>query len=152
MPDPGPWGRECGNSRQPLPKMVQNKNDRRKKKLNDLKQQQQKSREQTIRVDRSFNPRQREQFEEVRKLATRSTRKPQAINQLKSKSLIASSEDMGAYIKEMENKLNTIGDDAQLATIELQNALQRQQQILQTMSNISKMLHDSAVAIIRKIG
>lgn len=213
------------------------------KKLNDLKQQQQNSKEQTIRVERSFNPRQREQFEEIRKLATRSTHKPQAINQLKSKwlelirdivlkdphvdidalvqaamfelyqqevqslekallqvhrlndikrqtrkelnrarqhrqemsvrqrdggtipvyrtekipgvkskSLIASSENMGAYIKEMENKLNTMGDDAQLATIDLQNALQRQQEILQTMSNISKMLHDSAVSLIRKIG
>ncbi|UCH22748.1 MAG: hypothetical protein JSU83_05915 [Deltaproteobacteria bacterium] len=213
------------------------------KKLNDLKQQQQNSKEQTIRVERSFNPRQREQFEEVRKLATRSTHKPQAINQLKSKwlelirdivlkdphvdidalvqaamfelyqqevqslekallqvhrlndikrqtrkelnrarqhrqemsvrqrdggtipvyrtekipgvkskSLIASSENMGAYIKEMENKLNTMGGDAQLTAIDLQNALQRQQEILQTMSNISKMLHDSAVSLIRKIG
>jgi hypothetical protein len=213
------------------------------KKLNDLKQQQQNSKEQTIRVDRSFNPRQRKQFAEIRKLATRSTSKPRAINQLKSKwsklirdialkdphvdidalvqaamfelyqqevqglekallqvhrlndnkrqtrkelnrarqhrqemsirqrdggtipvyrpkkipgvkskSLITSSEDMSSYIKEMENKLNTTGDDAQLATIDLQNALQRQQQILQTMSNISKMLHDSAMAIIRKIG
>jgi hypothetical protein len=213
------------------------------KKLNDLKQQQQNSKEQTVRVDRSFTPGQRKQFAEIRKLATRATRNPRAINQLKSKwsklirdialkdphvdidalvqaamfelyqqevqsleeallqvhrlndikrqtrkelnrarqhrqemsvrqrdggttpvyrtekipgvkskSLITSSEDMGPYIKEMENKLSTIGDDAQLATIDLQNAIQRQQQLLQTMSNISKMLHDSAAAIIRKIG
>ncbi|HEU4391440.1 MAG TPA: hypothetical protein VFV34_26810 [Blastocatellia bacterium] len=36
-----------------------------------------------------------------------------------------------------EEKLNSIGDDAQLANIDLQNILQKQQQTLQTMSNIS---------------
>jgi hypothetical protein len=44
------------------------------------------------------------------------------------------------------------GDDAQLANIDLQNALQKQQQTLQTMSNVSKMLHDASLATIRKIG
>jgi chromosome segregation ATPase len=52
----------------------------------------------------------------------------------------------------MEVQLATVGEDAQLANIDLQNALQRQQQTLQTMSNVSKMLHDTAMAIIRKIG
>jgi hypothetical protein len=51
-----------------------------------------------------------------------------------------------------EEKLGAIGDDAQLANIDLQNALQRQQQTLQTMSNVSKMLHDTAMAVVRKIG
>lgn len=40
----------------------------------------------------------------------------------------------------------------ELATIDLQNALQKQQQTLQTMGNISKMLHDTAMAVIRKTG
>ena len=44
-----------------------------------------------------------------------------------------------------------IGDNAQLANIDLQNILQKQQ-TLQTMSNVSKMLHDISMAIIRKIG
>jgi hypothetical protein len=58
--------------------------------------------------------------------------------------------------------LNTVGDDgrrddaqlddAQLAYVDLQNMLQKQQQTLQMLSNISKMLHDTAQAIIRKIG
>jgi hypothetical protein len=39
-----------------------------------------------------------------------------------------------------------------LANIDLQNQLQKQQQTLQTMSNVSKMLHDTAMAVIRKIG
>jgi hypothetical protein len=47
-----------------------------------------------------------------------------------------------------EEKLQSVGDDAQLANIDLQNSLQKQQQTLQTMSNVSKMLHDTAKAII----
>ena len=47
-----------------------------------------------------------------------------------------------------EEKLQSVGDDAQLANIDLQNQLQKQQQTLQTMSNVSKALHDTAKAII----
>ena len=43
-------------------------------------------------------------------------------------------------------------DDGQLANVDLQNTLQKQQQTLQMMSNISKMLYDTANAVIRKIG
>jgi len=55
-------------------------------------------------------------------------------------------------IEQWEEELNTIGDDAQLANIDLQNMLQKQQQGLQTMSNVSKVFHDTAMAVIRKIG
>lgn len=60
--------------------------------------------------------------------------------------------DLENYIKELEEKLSTVGDDAQLANINLQNKLQQMQQTLQTMSTMSKTLHDAAMAIIRKIG
>ena len=60
--------------------------------------------------------------------------------------------ELDAYIKEMEEKLSSVGDDAQLANVDLQNMLQKQQQTIQMMSNISKMLHDTAMAVIRKIG
>jgi hypothetical protein len=56
------------------------------------------------------------------------------------------------YVKSLESKLNSIGDDAQLANVDLQNVLQKQQQTLQTMSNVSKALHDTAMSIIHKIG
>jgi len=52
----------------------------------------------------------------------------------------------------LEQKLQTAGDDAALANIDLQNMLQKQQQTLQTMSNVSKMLHDTAMSVIQKIG
>ncbi|MCH8063555.1 MAG: phage tail protein, partial [Chloroflexi bacterium] len=57
-----------------------------------------------------------------------------------------------SLIDELDARLSSIGDDAQLANIDLQNSLQKQQQILQTISNVSKMLHDTAMAVIRKIG
>ena len=56
------------------------------------------------------------------------------------------------YISSLESMLDTAEDDAQLANIDLQSTLQKTQQTLQSMSNISKMLQDTAMAIIRKIG
>jgi hypothetical protein len=55
-------------------------------------------------------------------------------------------------IKHWEERLTSLGDDAQLANVDLQNILQKQQQTLQMLSNISKMLHDTAMGVIRKIG
>lgn len=55
-------------------------------------------------------------------------------------------------IKNADEVLNTLGDDSQLAQLQLQDTMQKQQQMIQLMSNISKMLHDTAMAIIRKIG
>ena len=54
-------------------------------------------------------------------------------------------ESLRAYVARLE-------EDDQLATVDLQNILQKQQQLLQQMSNMSKMLHDTAMSIIRKIG
>jgi hypothetical protein len=56
------------------------------------------------------------------------------------------------YVEGLENTLQTVGDDAQLANIDLQSILQKQQQTLQMMSNISKMLHDTTMSVIRNIG
>ena len=56
------------------------------------------------------------------------------------------------YKTNLEETLNTLGDDAQLANVDLQNWLQKQQQTLQMMSNISKLLHDTAMNTIRKLG
>ncbi len=65
---------------------------------------------------------------------------------------IATRSELDAYIRELEVKLGTVGEDAQLASIDLQNALQKQQQLVQMLSNISKMLSDTALSVIRKIG
>jgi hypothetical protein len=55
-------------------------------------------------------------------------------------------------VDQWEQKLASVGDDAQLANIDLQNVLQKQQQLIQMLSNVSKMLSDTAMAVIRKIG
>jgi hypothetical protein len=55
-------------------------------------------------------------------------------------------------IARWEEQLNGVGDDAQLANVDLQNVLQKQQQILQMMSNISKLIHDTSMAVIQKMG
>ncbi len=65
---------------------------------------------------------------------------------------IYSRDELDNYIKSLEEKMSSVGDDAQLANVDLQNTLQTQQQTLQMMSNISKMLNDTAMATIRKIG
>jgi len=70
----------------------------------------------------------------------------------KIKSLQTGLDVCEAELKNWEEQLSSVGDDAQLANIDLQNALQKQQQTLQTLSNVSKMLHDTSMSIIRKIG
>lgn len=69
-----------------------------------------------------------------------------------AESPITTKAELDKYIQGLEERLNSVGDDAQLANVDLQNILQKQQQTLQMMSNISKMLHDTAMAVIRKIG
>lgn len=54
------------------------------------------------------------------------------------------------FAAEIERK-STLGDDAQLANLDLQNALQKQQQVLQMMMNIMKTRHDTAKNIINNI-
>ena len=47
---------------------------------------------------------------------------------------------------------NQADERAERANLELQTVLQKRQQTLQMISNVSKMLHDTAMAIIRKVG
>ena len=65
---------------------------------------------------------------------------------------VVSKAEWETYIQTWEQRLRTIGDDAQLANIDLQSALQRQQQTMQMMSQVSKQLHDTALAVTRKMG
>jgi hypothetical protein len=52
---------------------------------------------------------------------------------------------------ELEQKLSSPGGDAQLANINMQNSVQKQQELLQMMSNIMKAKHDTAKASINNI-
>lgn len=56
------------------------------------------------------------------------------------------------YITYLQGILNWVEDDARLANIDLQNALQKQQQLLAMVQNYEKLLIDTQMEIIRRIG
>jgi DNA integrity scanning protein DisA with diadenylate cyclase activity len=70
----------------------------------------------------------------------------------RAKTYLDRSEEIDGRVREWEERLSELGDDSQLANIDLQNMLQKQQQTMQMLSNISKVLHDTAMAVVRKIG
>lgn len=61
-------------------------------------------------------------------------------------------EEMDAHIADLQNMLASTGEDMQISQLELQNMTQRQQQVMNVLSNLSKTLHETSMAIIRKIG
>lgn len=83
----------------------------------------------------------------------RSTLKNGAAGQLEalSKSLSLHAARLTQLRKELLD-LASAGKGDQLAKVDLQSALQKQQRMLQLMSRISKLLHDTAMAVKRKIG
>ena len=62
---------------------------------------------------------------------------------------VATEEAKKQLLDSVEADLQTVGDDAQLANVDLQNCLQKMQQYLQMYSNISKTLHDGDMNAIR---
>jgi len=54
-----------------------------------------------------------------------------------------------SYHKNLHGWLASIGDDAQLANEDLQKALERQEQTLESLSSVSIALHDAGMAVIR---
>jgi chromosome segregation ATPase len=85
------------------------------------------------------------------------TRKEPLVAQLEgfSQDLRASQQELAeldAELEELERELDQIGDDAQLANVDLPSTLKKQQAVLQMMSAISKEMHEAVVDVIRKIG
>lgn len=56
-----------------------------------------------------------------------------------------------ADLGEQLARLGQVGKDASLVSIELQNMMQRLQQYLQLMSNITKMLNDTQSSIVKNL-
>jgi hypothetical protein len=59
--------------------------------------------------------------------------------------------EASAELAKLEMKLSSLGDDAELANVELQSALERHQEALRLLSNISKMLHETAKTVIQNM-
>lgn len=55
-------------------------------------------------------------------------------------------------IADLEMRYRNVDDQNQLIQLDLQDILQKQQQTMQMLSNISKVMHDTAMAVVRKIG
>lgn len=64
---------------------------------------------------------------------------------------LTTTDEVREAIAQWEEDLNTMGDDSQLANVDLQSTLQKQQQMLQMLSNLSKQLHDTAKSVIQNI-
>ena len=58
-------------------------------------------------------------------------------------------QELGSPLQSWDEKRVSAGDDAQLANIDLQKILQEQQQTIQIMTNVAKVLHETAKSIIR---
>lgn len=58
--------------------------------------------------------------------------------------------DVDLWIEELESQLDHLDEDAQLANVDLQASLQKKTQTLQAMSNVARMLHDAAMAVISR--
>jgi hypothetical protein len=54
-------------------------------------------------------------------------------------------------LKQLAKQLHTVGGDEQKAKLQLQDLLQKQQQVMQTMSNVSRQLHDTQMGIVRNM-
>jgi hypothetical protein len=59
---------------------------------------------------------------------------------------------LDAHIKLLEQSLSSLGEDSQLASVTLQAELQRQTQTAQLLATVSKLVHDTVLAILRKAG
>jgi hypothetical protein len=75
-----------------------------------------------------------------------------AVDAVFGQSEIADAIDKAQFLTVLQQKLDSVGDDAQLANCDLQQSLQNQQQTLQMLSTISQMVNDTSMAMTRKIG
>jgi hypothetical protein len=64
----------------------------------------------------------------------------------------ASLEQLKVFLTDLDGRLAEVSDEVQLANVDMQGHLQKMQQTLQMMANVAKQQHDTAMAVIRKIG
>ena len=74
------------------------------------------------------------------------------MTQKKSDIATLSRDELEIFLDQLEDRLNGIGDDIQRTNVDLQSMLQRQQDIMENMLNVSKLSYEATMAIIRKIG
>jgi len=58
---------------------------------------------------------------------------------------------LNSYMEMWEQKLSSMEEEEQLENLDLQNMLKKQQELLQLMANVSKLCHDTASSIIKRM-
>lgn len=58
---------------------------------------------------------------------------------------------LDALVAALEGKLRALGEDAQMANIDLQDTMQKHQQMVQMISTISKLMHDTSMSIVSNL-
>lgn len=58
-------------------------------------------------------------------------------------------QELNKYVKDLEEQLNSVGENQQLSNVDLQNELQKMQQTLQTLSNVAKSSYDTTMSVVR---
>jgi hypothetical protein len=66
--------------------------------------------------------------------------------------LVKSRNPTAKNVQFQDSVLSDVGDDSQLANVDLQNVLQHQQQMLSEVASVSKMMYDQQLSSMRKIG
>jgi hypothetical protein len=122
-------------------------------------------------VTKQLTPAQRQQLKQVQQLVVRATRdgkyrRPlndkwrQLLESIKRGKRPVNQDDLlratqvdfyAQRSRRLDQRLSTIGDDAQRKSLELQKAKQEQDQLMNALASINKMMHDTARSVMRKI-
>jgi len=65
--------------------------------------------------------------------------------------IVKTEQERQDYLRYLQSKLNAVGHDAEISNMDLQNGLQKTQQLLQMQSKISKLLSDTAMDTLKKM-
>ncbi len=64
---------------------------------------------------------------------------------------VSSRDEAEKLLSSLEEEMQTLGDDAQMQQLQLQDLLQKQTQILSMMTNLLKVMHETCMAVIRNL-
>jgi len=65
--------------------------------------------------------------------------------------IVQSTQELNAVLAELDEELQSVGDDAQLSDVQMQNAVQKHQETLHTISNLGSIFHDMSKSVMQNI-
>jgi hypothetical protein len=125
--------------------------------------------EQQVRIEKNLNPRTRSRlnkmaeslyadmkrmpFSEFHQVVLNKARKefPNASQEELNVAVFYSISKIDIKLREEAGKADTLSDMSQMSMIDLQDAMQKEAQLMQMLSNMMKAMHNTSMAIIRKM-